>query len=238
MEGQYRGCQSFSRNHHRVGILVLYVHTLNITQLSMSKTRPLTAKLRWCLFPSVSHVSDRLELHNNNWASGSQHPGPSESDVYSDVIQEAQSNDLLHTARLLMCLDTPLHDNNARGTKYAVYYASVVTHTVFENLKNGCTHTVLELKRLSRFPCLFIPCQNTAHQAILQRSNLSNNVHSHHLVGILWHKTDGLVVWSACLPNRWAAVTHALVMACVSIWMQPKRIRHIACDISGAWVCT
>ena len=95
--------------------------------------RPLTAKLCWCLFSSVSHVSDRLELHNNNWASGSKHPGPSESDVYSDVIQEAQSNDLLHTARLLMRLDTPLHDNNARGTKYAVYYVSVVTHRVFEN---------------------------------------------------------------------------------------------------------
>ena len=92
-------------------------------------------KLRWCLFSSVSHVSDSLELHNNNWASGSKRPGPSESDVYSDVIQEAQSNDLLHTAHLLMRLDTPLHDNNARGTKYAVYYASVVTHTVFENKK-------------------------------------------------------------------------------------------------------
>ena len=65
------------------------------------------------------------------------HPGPSESDVYSDVIQEAQSNDLLHTVRLLMCLhvDTPLHGNNARGTKYTVYYASVATHTVFENIK-------------------------------------------------------------------------------------------------------
>ena len=102
---------------------------------SISRDRPLTAKLRWCLFSSVSHVSDRLELHNNNWASGSKHPGPSESDVYSDVIQEARSNDLLHTARLLMRLDTPLHDNNARGTKYAVYRASIVTHTVFENLK-------------------------------------------------------------------------------------------------------
>ena len=67
--------------------------------------RPLTAKLRWCLFSSVSHVSDRLELHNNNWASGSKHPGPSESHVYSNVIQEAQSNDLLHTARLLMRLN-------------------------------------------------------------------------------------------------------------------------------------
>ena len=101
----------------------------------MDYNRPLTAKLRWCLFSSVSHVSDRLELHNNDWASGSKHPGPSESDVYSDVIQEAQSNDLLHTARLLMPLDTPLHDNNARSTKYVVYYASVVTHTVFENKK-------------------------------------------------------------------------------------------------------
>ena len=30
---------------------------------------------------SVSHVNYRLELQNNNWASGSQHPGPSESDV-------------------------------------------------------------------------------------------------------------------------------------------------------------
>ena len=30
---------------------------------------------------------------------------------------------------------TPLHGNNARGAKYAVYYASVVTHTVFENIK-------------------------------------------------------------------------------------------------------
>ena len=97
--------------------------------------RPLTAKLRWCLFSSVSHVSDCLELHNNNWASGSKHPGPSESDVYSDVIQEAQWNDLLQMASLLMRLDTPLHDNNARGTKYAVYYTSVVTHTVFENEK-------------------------------------------------------------------------------------------------------
>ena len=34
-----------------------------------------------------------------------------------------------------MRLDTPLHGNNTRGTKYAVYYASVVTHTVFENIK-------------------------------------------------------------------------------------------------------
>ena len=34
-----------------------------------------------------------------------------------------------------MRLDTPLHGNNARGAKYAVYYTSVVTHTVFENIK-------------------------------------------------------------------------------------------------------
>ena len=106
--------------------------------------RPLTAKLRWCLFSSVSHLSDLLELHNNNWASGSKHPGPSESDVYSDVVQEARSNDLLHTARLLMRLDTPLHDNNARGTKYAVYYASVVTHTVFENKKMAALRAMLD----------------------------------------------------------------------------------------------
>ena len=78
------------------------------------------------MFPTVWSYT------NNNWASGSKHPGLSESDIYSDVIQEAQSNDLLHTARFLMHLDTPLHDNNARGTKYAVYYASVVTHTVFK----------------------------------------------------------------------------------------------------------
>ena len=118
--------------------------------------RPLTAKLRWCLFSSVSHVSDRLELHNNNWASGSKHPGPSESDVYSDVVQEAQSNDLLHTAtaRLLMRLDTPLHDKNARGTKYAVYYASVVTHTVFENNKNGCTQRCFGIKKVQSLPLL------------------------------------------------------------------------------------
>ena len=103
--------------------------------LIMDISRPLTAKLRWCLFSSVPHVSDRLELHNNNWASGILHPGSSESDVYSDVIQEAQSNDLLHAARLSMRLDMSLRDNNARGTKYAVYYVSIVTHTVFENKK-------------------------------------------------------------------------------------------------------
>ena len=72
------------------------------------------------LVSPVPHVSVRLELHNNNWASGILHPGPSKNDVYSDVIQEAQSNDLLHTVRLLVRLDTPLHGNIARGDKYAV----------------------------------------------------------------------------------------------------------------------
>ena len=112
----------------QAGQSLTFNETIRITELIL-------AVHRWCLFSSVSHVSDRLELHNNNWASGSQHPGSSESDVYSDVVQEAQSNDLLHTARLLMRLDMPLHDNNARGTKYAVYYVSVVMHRVFENKK-------------------------------------------------------------------------------------------------------
>ena len=92
---------------------------------SQRLVRPLTANLRWRPFSSVPHVSDRLELHNNNRASWILHPGPSESDVYSDVVEEARWNDLLHTARLLMRLDTPLHRNNARGAIYAVYYASV-----------------------------------------------------------------------------------------------------------------
>ena len=38
-----------------------------------------------------------------------------------------------------MCLDTPLHGNNARGAKYAVYYVSVATHTVFKNIKWLCS---------------------------------------------------------------------------------------------------
>ena len=119
--------------------------------------RPLTANLRWCPFSSVPHVSDRLELDNNNRASWILHPGPSESDVYSDVVQEAQWNDLLHTARLLICLDTPLHGNNARGAKYAVYYASVATHPVFENIKMAALRAMSEEKSCSPFPCFFIP---------------------------------------------------------------------------------
>ena len=98
---------------------------------------------------SVPHVSDRLELHNNNRASWILHPGPSESDVYSDVVQEAQWNDLLHTARLLMRLDTPLHGNNARGAKYAVYYTCEATHTVFENIKMAALRAMSEEKSCS-----------------------------------------------------------------------------------------
>ena len=120
-------------------------------------TRPLTANLRWRPFSSVPHVSDRLELHNNNRASWILHPGPSESDVYSDVVQEAQWNDLLHTARLLMRLDTPLHGNNARGATYAVYYASVAAQTVFENIKMAALRAMSEEKCCSPFPCFFIP---------------------------------------------------------------------------------
>ena len=119
--------------------------------------RPLTANLSWHPFSSVPHVSDRLELHNNNRASWILHPGPSESDVYSDVVQEAQWNDLLHTARLLMRLDTPLHGNNTRGAKYAMYYASVATHTVFENIKMAALRAMSEEKSCSPFPCFFIP---------------------------------------------------------------------------------
>ena len=120
--------------------------------------RPLTANLRWRPFSSVPHVSDRLELDNNNRASWILHPGPSESDVYSDVVQEARWNDLLHTARLLIRLDTPLHGNNARGAKYAVYYASVATHPVFENIKMAALWAMSEEKSCSPFPYFFIPC--------------------------------------------------------------------------------
>ena len=142
-------------------LLLLFMHTYNQSQAFVwynreDDTRPLTANLCWRPFSSVSHVSDRLELHNNR-ASWILHPGPSESDVYSDVVQEAQWNDLLHTARLLMRLDTPLHGNNARGAKYAVYYASVATHTVFENIKMAALRAMSEEKCCSPFPCFFIP---------------------------------------------------------------------------------
>ena len=140
-------------------VMFLYAVLLYVIKYN-HVTRPLTANIRWRPFSSVPHVSDRLELHNNNRASWSLHPGPSESDVYSDVVQEAQWNDLLHTARLLMRLDTPLHGNNARGAKYAVYYASVATHTVFENIKMAALRAMSEEKSSSPFPCFFIPWCN------------------------------------------------------------------------------
>ena len=135
------------------------VELYNLVITIFDRVRPLTANLRWRPFSSVPHVSDRLELQNNNRASWILHPGPSESDVYSDVVQEAQWNDLLHTARLLMRLDTPLHGNNARCTKYAVYYASVATHTVFENIKMAALRATSEEKCCSPFPSFFIPWQ-------------------------------------------------------------------------------
>ena len=128
----------------------------------MHSPRPLTANLHWRPFSSVPHVSDRLELHNNNWASWILHPGPSESDVYSDVIQEAQSNDLLHTVRLLMRLDTPLRGNNARGAKYAGYYTSVATHTVFENIK-WLRSELYRIEMLQSLPLLVYSLTHRVH---------------------------------------------------------------------------
>ena len=114
---------------------IIYDVIVSTLGTQMCTIRPLTAKLRWRPFSSVPHVSESLELHSNNWASWILHPGPSESDVCSDIIQEAQLNDPLHTVCLLVYLDMPLHGNNARGAKYAVYHPSVATHTVFENIK-------------------------------------------------------------------------------------------------------
>ena len=64
------------------------------------------------------------------------------------------SNYLLCTAHLLMRLDTPLHGNNAKGAKYAVYYVSVVMHTVFENIKwlHSCC------VRIKKGPVAFLAC--------------------------------------------------------------------------------
>ena len=132
---------------------LFHVQALDLCDLIWVGTGPLTAKLRWCLFSSVAHVSDLLELHNNNWASGILHLGPSESDVYSNVIQEAQSNDLLHTVRLSVRLDTPLHGNNSRGAKYTEYYASIVTHTVLKWLRSVlCRNRNMKVPSLA---CLF-----------------------------------------------------------------------------------
>ena len=125
--------------------------------------RPLTANLRWRPFSSVPHVSDRLELHDNNRASWILHPGPSENDVYSDVVQEAQWNDLLHTARLLMRLDTPLHGNNARGAIVrGVLRERSNAHSV-RKYKMAALRAMSEEKCCSPFPCFFIPCLYGCH---------------------------------------------------------------------------
>ena len=60
------------------------------------------------------------------------------SELYIRVclkVQEAQLNYLLWTVRLSMCLDMPVCGSNTRGAKYAMYYASILTHTLFENIK-------------------------------------------------------------------------------------------------------
>ena len=91
------------------------------------------------------------------------------------IVQEAQWNDLLHTARLLIRLDTPLHGNNARGAKYAVYYASVATHTVFENIKMAALRAMSEEKCCSPFPCFFIPWQHAYYLILSWKKNNENN---------------------------------------------------------------
>ena len=78
-------------------------------------------------------------------------------DYHCDNVVTGPWNNLLHTACLLMHLDTSLHGNNARGAKYAVYYASVATHTVFENIKMAALRAMSEEKCCSPFPCFFIP---------------------------------------------------------------------------------
>ena len=98
---------------------------------------------------------------------------------FRDVIQEAQSKDLLHTSRLSVRLDRPLHGNNARGAKYAVYYASVVTHTVFENIK--WLHSALGRNRnvaVLSLACLFPGslCFQQHPPAVQQTSFLFNFV--------------------------------------------------------------
>ena len=60
--------------------------------------------------------------------------------------------------------DTPLHGNDARGAKYAAYYASVAMHTVFENIK--WLHSELCQIRIVGVPslaCLFPVDMFTIH---------------------------------------------------------------------------
>ena len=56
-----------------------------------------------------------------------------------------------------MRLDTSLHGNNARGMKYAVYYASVVMHTVFENIKwlHSISVRIKKKGTVASLACLF-----------------------------------------------------------------------------------
>ena len=54
---------------------------MTVLYIKRTLTRSQTVKLRWCPFSSVLHVSDRLELHNNNLASRTLHSGLSELDL-------------------------------------------------------------------------------------------------------------------------------------------------------------
>ena len=122
------------------------------------ENRPLTAKLRWCPFSSVSHVRPPgVAQQQYYWASWTLYLGSSES-------SETPSNYLLHTVRLSMCPDISwdmhLCGSNSRGAKYAVYYASVVMHTVFKNIK--WLHSALCQNKkgpVTSIACLF-PAEN------------------------------------------------------------------------------
>ena len=115
------------------------------------------AKLCWCSLSSVPHVSDRLELHNNNWAFRTLHPGLSESERQ---IQEAQSNYLLRTSRLLMRLDTTLCGNNTRGastrcTMPALYQERSNAHSVgkYKMAALSTDGVRINSRAQSLFPC-------------------------------------------------------------------------------------
>ena len=158
MESCIRQCILFSLLAQYCGVEVQRYNTgllvgqhIALWTIGASYIRLLTAKLCWCPFSSVPHVSDHLELHINNWASWTLHR-------VCLKVQEAQLNYLLHTVHLSMRSDMPVWGSNARGAKYAVYYESVVMGTVFENIK--WLHSVLcQNKRgpVASFACLF-PC--------------------------------------------------------------------------------
>ena len=103
----------------------LLLHISGIKNFNFEYNRPLTAKLRWCLFSSVSHVSNRLELHNNNWASGSKHPGS----IWKWRLQwRSSGSPIERSVAHGTLIDAPRYPSpwhfNARGTKNAVYYAT------------------------------------------------------------------------------------------------------------------